>query len=194
MNKNESKYQNTATRMDEALIELLDEKELADISIKELCKKAGVNRSTFYLHYDNLNDLLSETLDYINKIFVSVYKEKSPDFIAKISTAPLEELDLVKSAYLTPYLNFVKDHQIIFRASFNNTINMKARDHYESLEKYVFDPILERYHAPEAEKKYIMAYYISGTTAVIREWVAASCADDVDFIENLIIGLIKRSN
>ena len=53
MNKNESKYYNTALLMDEALIQLLEKKEFEYISIKEICEKAGVNRSTFYLHYDN---------------------------------------------------------------------------------------------------------------------------------------------
>lgn len=54
MNKNESKYYNTALLMDEALIQLLEKKEFEYISIKEICEKAGVNRSTFYLHYDRM--------------------------------------------------------------------------------------------------------------------------------------------
>ena len=65
MNKNESKYFNTAIRMDEALIALLEKKDFAYISIKEICDTAGVNRSTFYLHYENTSDLLKETTEYI---------------------------------------------------------------------------------------------------------------------------------
>ena len=49
MNKSESKYFNTALRLDEALIELLEEKDLEYITVKEICQRAGVNRSTFYL-------------------------------------------------------------------------------------------------------------------------------------------------
>ena len=58
MNKNESKYFNTAQKMDEALITLLEKKELAYITVSEICKEAGVNRSTFYLHYETIQDLL----------------------------------------------------------------------------------------------------------------------------------------
>ena len=61
MNKNESKYFNTAIKMDEALISLLEKKEFEYITIKEICIEAGVNRSTFYLHYENTSDLLKET-------------------------------------------------------------------------------------------------------------------------------------
>ncbi len=58
MNKSESKYYNTALLMNQALIEILNKKDYDYITIKEICKKAGVNRSTFYLHYDNIDDLL----------------------------------------------------------------------------------------------------------------------------------------
>ena len=47
MNRNESKYFNTAKRMDEALLTLLEKKDFEYISIKEICDIAEVNRSTF---------------------------------------------------------------------------------------------------------------------------------------------------
>ena len=51
MNRQESKYQYTASLMDEALLLLLEQKDYDTITVKEVCQKAGVNRSTFYLHY-----------------------------------------------------------------------------------------------------------------------------------------------
>ena len=69
LNKSESKYYNTACLMDEALILLLEKKEYSFITVKEICEKAGVNRSTFYLHYETIDDLLSECIEYVgNKI------------------------------------------------------------------------------------------------------------------------------
>ena len=62
MNKSESKYFNTAVRMDEALISLLARKDFAYITVREICETAGVNRSTFYLHYETMADLLSESV------------------------------------------------------------------------------------------------------------------------------------
>ena len=50
MNKNESKYFNTAVKMDKAFLALLEKKDFAYITVKEICEEAGVNRSTFYLH------------------------------------------------------------------------------------------------------------------------------------------------
>ena len=58
MNKSESKYFHTALRMNEALISLLEKKDLEFITVKEICETAGVNRSTFYLHYETISDLM----------------------------------------------------------------------------------------------------------------------------------------
>ena len=48
MNKSESKYFNTAVRMDEALLELLEKKDFAYITVKEICEKAG-SESFYFL-------------------------------------------------------------------------------------------------------------------------------------------------
>ena len=63
MDKAESKYRNTALLMNQALLILLEKKDLEFISVKEICLKTGVNRSTFYLHYENINDVLNETME-----------------------------------------------------------------------------------------------------------------------------------
>ena len=108
MNKNKSKYFNTAILFDEALIQLLEKKDIEYITIKEICNKAGVNRSTFYLHYENINDLVEETMDYINKKFMDYFNEDTKKFIEKIKNSELEELKLIEKKYLTPYLTFIK--------------------------------------------------------------------------------------
>ena len=55
--------------MDEALLALLEKKEFAYITIRELCAAAGVNHSTFYLHYQNITELLDESIAYMNRQF-----------------------------------------------------------------------------------------------------------------------------
>ena len=62
MNKSDSKYFHTALLMNEALLLLLEKKEFEFITVKEVCEKAGVHRTTFYLHYNDMNDLLIETI------------------------------------------------------------------------------------------------------------------------------------
>ena len=76
LSKAESKYYNTACLMNEALILLLEKKDYSFITVKEICEKAGVNRSTFYLHYETMDDLLSESIEYVGNKLHKKYSEK----------------------------------------------------------------------------------------------------------------------
>ena len=66
----DSKYFRTAERMDQALLRLLERKDFPLITVKELCREAEVSRSTFYLHYETVADLLSETADALLRQFL----------------------------------------------------------------------------------------------------------------------------
>lgn len=192
MNKNESKYFNTAILFDEALIYLLEKKDVEYITIKEICTKAGVNRSTFYLHYESISDLIEETMNYINKKFVNYFNENSKDFIEKIKYSPLEELKLVERRYLNPYLNFIRDNKKIFKASFLNPIGMSAFDKFNHLKQYILIPILERFNVPEKERNYLIAFYINGIMAIIKEWIDKDCKESIDDVENIIIKCVRE--
>ena len=114
MNKNQSKYFNTAIKMDEALLSLLEKKDFAYITIKEICGVAGVNRSTFYLHYENMSDLLEETLRYLNNKFNAYFDMDENETILKIEKGVIEELNFITKRHLEPYLAFIKEHKKIF--------------------------------------------------------------------------------
>lgn len=93
MNKSESKYFNTAIKMDKAFLQLLEKKDFEYISIKEICEKAGVNRSTFYLHYDNISDLLSESIRFMNEQFLSYFQSEKCGNYHKTKKLPYERTD-----------------------------------------------------------------------------------------------------
>lgn len=122
LNKHESKYFNTACLMDEALLSLLNSKDFEFITVKEICAKAGVNRSTFYLHYETMDDLLQEALAYITKRF----KEKFKSYVAEKELEPLTDLMLITPKYIVPYLEFLKEYRKVYMASLNNPKVFKA--------------------------------------------------------------------
>lgn len=192
MNKNESKYFNTAIFFDEALISLLEKKDIDYITVKEICYKAGLNRSTFYLHYESINDLVEETTNYVNNKFMDYFNENERNFIDKINSSSNENLKLVEEKYLTPYLSFIKENRSLFKASFNNPTSMNASEKYNNLKKYIIVPILEKFNVPEKEHEYIITFYINGIIAIIKEWLRTDCKDSISDIENIIIKCVGR--
>ena len=191
MNKQKSKYFNTASLFDEALILLLEKKEIEYITIKEICERAGVNRSTFYLHYESIDDLLNETLEYIIHKLVNHFNEEPKKFIEKLNTANKEDLVLIKEKYLKPYLEFIKDNKKIFIAAFQNPVVMKTQESYSDLEKYILNPILDKYNIPNNKKKYLLQFYIHGIMAIIQEWTINNCEDKIENVMNIIIECVR---
>ena len=53
----------TKRLLQDALLELLEEKSLEKITVTQVCSKADVNRSTFYAYYQDVGELLSELVD-----------------------------------------------------------------------------------------------------------------------------------
>lgn len=186
MNKSESKYFNTALRMDEALISLLEVKDLEYISIKEICEKAGVNRSTFYLHYETIADLVNETLETVNQRFTAYFSGIRKEIFHQLAEQELSDLVLVTRGYLLPYLRFIKDNQKIYRAAFRNPAGMQSHLRYDNLKKEIFCPILERFGVPTEWHEYYVAYYVEGVAAIIREWLNRNCVDEIDRIAAII--------
>ena len=90
---------------------LLDKKNFAYITVKEICEAAGVNRSTFYLHYETMADLLSESVSDMNEQFLAHMKKDTDAFVTKMRDCPMDELYLITPEYLTPYLGYIEQHK-----------------------------------------------------------------------------------
>lgn len=194
MNKSESKYFNTALRMDEALIALLETKDLEYITVKEICHQAGVNRSTFYLHYETIADLVNETLEMINQRFLSYFPQQEDEVLGNMGSQEREKLVLVTREYLLPYLCFIKDNKKVYRAAFRNPNSMQTHARYGQLKQHILIPILERFAIPAAHRPYYIAYYVEGIAAIVKEWLQQDCADEVEMIADIIESCVRPKN
>lgn len=190
MNKQESKYFNTAHFFDEALINLLDKKQYEYISVKEICEEAGYNRSTFYLHYETINDLLKETLEYINNKFNENFGN-SNNFALEINNKNKESLIFINDEYLRPYLTFIKENKKIFSLSFSHPEIVDSFNKYSYLKKYILNPVLDKYNVSQNKRKFIIEFYVQGTMGIIREWTKDDCKDDIDDIIKIIIECVR---
>ncbi len=192
MNRSESKYFHTARRMQEALLTLLEQKDFAYITVTEVCRLAGVNRSTFYLHYETIGDLLAECVEQMNQQFLLCFKETASEFKQRIGTATLEQLFLITPEYLMPYLTYISEHKTAFKVVLANPGVMQASKTYDFIFGGILDQILARYHVPEQERSYMLAFYIEGTMGIVKRWLRSDCKDSVADIAKIIMCVIRR--
>ena len=190
MNKNESKYFYTAIKMDEALITLLEKKDFAYITIREICDTAGVNRSTFYLHYDNTSDLLQETTRYMIDKHLAYYEIDPKLLSLQFEARNREDLLFITEEYLTPYLTFIKDNQRLFKVSVRQFHSMHMNEVYGKMFEHIFNPILARFCVPETERAYVMEFYLTGIFAILMEWLEKDCSDEMRTVIKVIIDCV----
>lgn len=194
MTKSESKYFNTAQKMDNALLELLEKKDFEYITIKEICKIADVSRSTFYLHYQNTRDLLDETARYILDGFMDYFADEKKLVTSGFSDCSLSELNFMTEKYLMPFLQYFRENKRLFKTMMLNSVSFDFNGIYERLFKYVFNPVLSRFDFPEKERHYVMRFYLSGIFAVIMQWVEENCEKSDEDIAEIITTCVLGKN
>ena len=126
----------------DALIDLLQEKSIENISIRELTSYADINRSTFYSHYNTIYDLLDNlTEQYMSKV---VFHSQQHDLLMREQIEILEYMKLHKKAYLAliktdkfleylinKSLTLFDNNQLSYRM-----LKKECKDAYEMLVQY----------------------------------------------------------
>jgi len=190
MKKSESKYFNTALKMNDALISLLNKKDFEYITIKEICDLSKVNRSTFYLHYENTFDLLQETIDNMN--FKLEEKFKNIDIVSfdELTTCPLENLLLISPKYIMPYLEFIKENKCVYQVAKTKPDILQIDKVFKNKYQHFLYPIMKRFGVPDNEIVYKLKFYFGGMFSVVTEWIKNDFKDSIEDVSKILYSCI----
>lgn len=181
------RYFETAELMDEAFLALLQEKPLEFVTAKEVCARAGVSRSTFYLHYEGMADLLEESVRLVLDRFFSRFDEGADEDIqAGICQGDRKGMLLITPKYLRPYLEFVRENRTLLLALIGNASALRLKDVYADMERVVIAPVLSRFGVVEEDKGYFVAFYLQGCMAVVEKWVRGGCEDPIERVMSVM--------
>jgi AcrR family transcriptional regulator len=169
--------------LQEALIELLKEKPITKITVTMLCKKADVNRSTFYSHYENQYDLL-------DKIAETVYA----DLKTYLNNNYLIDKSLFQKETMKILLRYVQQNSEVFkmlvshngRYNFFDLVYRLAREFSSEINIDSSDPQIEDL------EEYILIFSISTSEAILKKWLNEGLKQSVDYMAELIMRLIYK--
>ena len=181
--------------MNRALVTLLENKEFADISIMDICKAAGVNRSTFYAHYDNTYDLLKQSFDGMISDFQNECDFGDYVDLSDMRNLSREELNFVTPKYLLPYLNYIKKHKRLYKIYNENARAFEISRMDDYMLENMFMPIYAKHGVTDKKLiRYMQKYFLKGIDAIINEWIHNDCEDDVLFICEIIMYCIRPTD
>ena len=161
-----------------ALLTLRSSKELKDISVTELCRKAGLNRSTFYANYTDINALAADCVtDLLHWLLTDMNSQPS----ASDGMTRKTVRDSVKR-----FLTYMKENPAIFRIL------------YDSEERFLFVSQIIAYagssgQPAEACRRYRDLYCVVGAFAVTRQWFLDGCSFPVEDMTTLLCSLLSAS-
>lgn len=163
-----------------ALMDLLKEKgSVAKISVRELCDRAELNRSTFYAHYNEPNDLLME--------IETELLDATEEHLKKIG----EENDAGAHKYILSFLQYIEQNDKQFRTLLIDSADPEFRSRFmqQSIIQFVENLRIE---LPKELEQYIFSYILNGSTGIIIQWIRSDYAVNENEIVNLLF-LINQS-
>ncbi len=160
----------------ESLLELLGDRTVEEISVKELCEHAGINRSTFYAHYGSIRDVITEIGREIT--------EKVRDICRREGSDPKTALE-----HICEYLYRMKSTEMILFANHTDTELSYA---FESLSAEFYHT--GNYSIKPQDEKLTLAFINHGMFNLIKTWLTEDIEKTPKEISDLLLDNILKVN
>lgn len=155
----------------DALLILMEKTNYNDITIGDITKKAGVNRSTYYRHFEKKEDIIKYFLDKISKDILEWDKEKESSFEEHLATV---------------YKHY-NNHKKQMMAIYNNGLSI------------LFLDVLKKYLGAETHKnenipmQYSIAFHIGGTFNHFMFWFSRNMKDSPEEMVKYTLSVLPKS-
>ncbi|MBQ8081283.1 MAG: TetR family transcriptional regulator C-terminal domain-containing protein [Clostridia bacterium] len=181
--REDRRVRRTKKLLTQALTQLLQQKAVKDITVKELTDLADMNRGTFYLYYRDVFDMLEQIENELFETFDNIVLSHDKESVIGQSKPMM--LDL---------FSFIEDNQemcrvllgpngdMMFFQRMNEVIRDKCRKDWLSL----------REPQQEGEFDYHYSFVISGCLGLIRAWVSRFCSEPAIRMAEMADTLIRR--
>ncbi|MBR2579010.1 MAG: TetR/AcrR family transcriptional regulator C-terminal domain-containing protein [Clostridia bacterium] len=161
--KNNARRQETINKIKRVFIDLLQDKDISQITVSEICKKAGISRNTFYLYFTDVYDLAEKFTDsYCSRFFARLSESKQ-------DKKPAAE-------FLSEVLEYMAENQAAFNAFF------KVYNHEETIKKQ---------RKEQLDRNYDFWFFAYGQSAVVRKWLKNGCVESPAEIAEILAKYIN---
>ncbi len=163
--KNNSRRKESIRRIETAFVELLQTRELKDISVSDICKICKLNRSTFYANYEDIYQLADKIKSELEQQVFDLYSK--------------EWGKTTHSYDYLPLFYHMRENQIFyktyFKLGYDNDHPIKLYDMQRAEDDFQ-DQYME-YH---------IEFFRSGFNAIVKKWLAEGCVESPEVMVQII--------
>ena len=156
---------NTKKKLTNTLLLLIQEKRLKDITVLELCKKANINRTTFYKYYKDVEDLVNKTEESLLVELETNISDIKRNYLISFTGKIIEAISEKKEIY-TKLLGENGDHTFLKR--------ILGLVYNQSIEEWT--KLLKKASREDLDKIY--NFIVDGTIGIVEEWIKNNCKDE----------------
>ncbi len=162
-----------------SFLELLSEKKLNKITVQEICKKADINRATFYAHYADIYDLMHQI---------------ESEIIQGVQ-AILDNYASNRDGGIMLLTKFIEENAEFYNTFLNNRENWELMDKLSdttqesSIKRWTSEPV--RMSRREAE--YLHTFSAGCFLSIIKKWLSDHEKVSAEEIARMIIILLESS-
>ena len=168
----------------EVLFECLKEKDINKITISSLCEKADINRSTFYLHYSDIYQMLQKIEEEALENITCMLTDSPVDFSDKESTL----------AFTTKFFSILDGDKDLCRALLGPHGDMAFVEQIENLLASTFLKQLPgRFSKDDPDLKYAYAFTLNGCVGLIKVWLSQPVQESPAHMAELTCCLIENT-
>lgn len=181
--KDEQRVALTKRLLREGLLRILQNKDIDKVNIKELCEESGINRATFYRHYEIPKDILRE-------IRYEIFEEVKT--IAENDNAEKNPLRWLKDTCGYFYSN-AATLNILFKTRTDDEFIEFLNDVYS---KY-FVELVDAAHRKDIDEDGVRLaayFYASGIYCMIRQWLVEPINKSPNEVAELIYKFAAPQN
>lgn len=153
---NNRRKRESRERIEQVFIDLLQTRELNQISVSDICKRAGLNRSTFYANYADIYALADSIREKLENNLSQLYQEEI--------AGGFDSHDYLK------LFRHIREHQSVYRTYFK----LGYDDNYQIM---AYNTELAGLHFQNRFIAYHMEFFKSGMTKIIKLWLEKGCVE-----------------
>ena len=159
----------TRMRLQQAMLELLKEKDARSITVRELTQRADVNRGTFYAHYKDVFDLLDQMEQDLFQRLTQL-----------LSSYSTQDLQRGLTPLLTDVFRFVRDDPVL-RLAF---LDQRTQDSFfRRLDQLIYKKCQEDWNC-------CLDFLVSGAVGLARGWMVRGFQEEPEQVAQLANRLI----
>ncbi len=169
--KNNSRYKMSSKKIETAFLFLLTKYRYEEITINQICQQAQINRSTFYCHYSDINDLIVKIENKFAKVTATIFnygERQTNDAVVEMFT-------------------FIKENKYFYKAFLNIPYATLAE---KNTQIECLKNIGEKFNVEKGYSKglfYRACFFGAGIKEICRLWLENECKESPEEMAKLLL-------